>query len=434
MDKSSIKLWEKSRRIGATYVQAYEDVLDCATRAVPEVWFSSADESAAREYIEDAERWTRMLDAAARFLGRVVIDSERDIKAFVIEFANGTKIHALSSNPSAFRSKGGKVVLDEFAHHESAERLWAAARPCVTWGYPMRIISTHSSPTSLFARFCDAIRGGTLGWSLHTVDIYTAVAEGLLDKILGRGTTEAEREGWLADLRANCLDEDVWLGEYCAKPSGSRDSFLSLELIRSAECEGCTEPSPEDARRSLYLGMDVGRARDLSVIWVVEKRAGVLHTVEVSAMERAPFHEQRTALWRFLSLPSLRRAAIDATGIGMQLAEEARERFGRGRVEEVHFTQSSKEELAFSLRSLMEEGRLFIPKQREIEEDLHSVKKATTTSGNIRLGVAPSHKGSHGDYFWALALAVHAALPETPPPTIRSRGRRESENMLKGYF
>ena len=35
-----------------------------------------------------------------------------NIKALVIEFKNGTKIHALSSNPKGFRSKGGKVVLD----------------------------------------------------------------------------------------------------------------------------------------------------------------------------------------------------------------------------------------------------------------------------------------------------------------------------------
>ncbi|MEM4409261.1 MAG: terminase family protein, partial [Candidatus Caldarchaeum sp.] len=390
MDQSPVKVWEKSRRIGATYVQAYEDVLDCARGAVPGVWFSSADESAAREYIREAERWVRVVDTAARFLGSVVIDSERDIKALTIEFANGTKINALTSNPTAFRSKGGKVVIDEFAHHEHAEELWAAARPCVTWGYPLRIISTHSSPFSLFARFCNAIRDGTLRWSLHTVDIHTAVSEGLLDKIVRRRTTDEERKAWIADLRANCLDEDVWLREYCVRPSGSKDSFLSLELIRSAMREDCLKSSVFDATGPLYLGMDIGRLRDLSVIWVLEKRGGALHTVHVLAMEGTPFHEQREALWRLLSHPALRRAAIDATGVGMQLAEEARERFGRSRVEEVHFTQPIKEELAFSLRSLMEEGRLSIPQQAEIEEDLYSVRKITTTTGNIRFEAAPT--------------------------------------------
>ena len=106
-DKSKVKIWEKSRRIGATYVQSYEDVRDCVYKRVPAVWFSSADESAAREYIDYCEQWTKLFNVAAKSLGEVIIDNDKDIKAFVIEFNNGTKIHALSSNPKGFRSKGG---------------------------------------------------------------------------------------------------------------------------------------------------------------------------------------------------------------------------------------------------------------------------------------------------------------------------------------
>ena len=152
-DESPIKIWEKSRRIGATYVQSYEDVRDCVSKKVPAVWFSSADESAAREYIAYCEQWTKLFNMAAKPLGQVVIDSEKDIKAFVIEFANGTKIHALSSNPKGFRSKGGKVVLDEFAHHDSQDDLWKAARPCITWGFPLRILSTHNGKNCRYYKY-----------------------------------------------------------------------------------------------------------------------------------------------------------------------------------------------------------------------------------------------------------------------------------------
>jgi len=75
-DKSKIKIWEKSRRIGATYIQSYEDVKDCVEKKVPAVWFSSADESAAREYITYCEKWTKLFDKTAKYLGSVVIDSE----------------------------------------------------------------------------------------------------------------------------------------------------------------------------------------------------------------------------------------------------------------------------------------------------------------------------------------------------------------------
>ena len=157
-DKSKIKIWEKSRRIGATYVQSYEDVRDCVNKTVPAVWFSSADESAAKEYIDYCEQWVKLFHITAKRLGEVIIDNDKDIKAFVIQFSNGTKIHALSSNPKGFRSKGGKVVLDEFAFHNNPEELWKAARPCITWGFPLRILSTHNGQNCLYYKFIDQVQ------------------------------------------------------------------------------------------------------------------------------------------------------------------------------------------------------------------------------------------------------------------------------------
>ena len=196
-DNSKVKIWEKSRRIGATYVQSYEDVRDCVKRIVPAVWFSSADESAAREYIDYCKQWATLFNIAAKDLGEQVLDKEKDIKAYVIQFSNGTKIHALSSNPKGFRSKGGKVVLDEFAFHNNPAELWKAARPCITWGYPLRILSTHNGQSCLYYKFLDQVERGKLKWSHHKTPIQLAVAEGLVDKIFGRKTTKAEQEEWL---------------------------------------------------------------------------------------------------------------------------------------------------------------------------------------------------------------------------------------------
>ncbi|GIV45761.1 MAG: hypothetical protein KatS3mg036_0579 [Ignavibacterium sp.] len=105
-DNSQIKIWEKSRRIGATYVQAYEDVRDVVLGNVPAVWFSSADESAAKEYILYCAQWAKLFDKGARDLGEQVLESDKSIKTFTIEFTNGKRINALSSNPKAFRFKG----------------------------------------------------------------------------------------------------------------------------------------------------------------------------------------------------------------------------------------------------------------------------------------------------------------------------------------
>jgi phage FluMu gp28-like protein len=433
-DKSDIKVWEKSRRIGATYVQSYEDVSDCASGRVPAVWFSSADESAAREYIEYAEKWTKLFNNSAENFGQQMVDSERNLKAFVIEFANGTKIHALSSNPKTFRSKGGKVVLDEFAWHEDQDRMWRAARPVITWGFPLRILSSHNGQSGRFYRFTEGIKKEKLKWSLHTTTIFDAVNQGLLDRILCRATTIEERTKWLQEQRQDCFDEETWLQEYCCIPIDETTAFLTYGLIETCELDDVVKPL-EDVAGDLYIGMDIGRKKDLSVIWVVERLGRVMYTRAVKILEKTPFHFQREALFELLKHRRFRRICIDATGLGMQLAEEALIQFGKYRVEAITFTSRVKEELAYNLRTNFEDRTVYIPSDHAIREDLHSVRKITTTSGHIRFDVNSSEKSnSHADRFWALALALHACKEEAGPVQILSSRRRESYEILRGYW
>ncbi len=434
-DGSQIKIWEKSRRIGATYVQSYEDVRDCAGKKVPAVWFSSADESAAREYIEYCEKWTRLFHVAGKYLGQVLLDSEKDIKAFVIEYANGTKIHALSSNPKAFRSKGGKVVLDEFAWHDDQDKMWSAARPCITWGFPMRILSTHNGTNSRFYKFIKAIKQGRLNWSLHTTDIFKAVDDGLVDKILGRKATEEEKQAWIKEQRDNCFDENTWRQEYCCEAVDEASAFLTYEMITNCEDETNNILMPlEEIQGDIFVGVDIGRKRDLTVIWVIEKLGRVKYTRMVKVLEKTQFHIQREVLFEILRHNKMRRCCIDSTGLGMQLAEEAQIAFGRYRVEAVTFTAKVKEELAFHLRTQFEDRTIYIPSDYVIREDLHSVRKVTTTAGNIRFDVLSSERlDSHADRFWALALALHAASEEGGPIYVTSRHRREAMEIVRGY-
>lgn len=434
-DRSLIKVWSKSRRIGATYVQAYEDVRDCVAGKVPAVWFSSADESAAKEYIGYCEIWARMFNVAARNLGRVLLDEQRDVKTFVIEFSNGARIHALSSNPKAFRSKGGKVVLDEYAWHDDPDRMWAAARPCITWGHPLRILSTHNGTNCRFYRFVEKCQAGKLKWSLHTTTIHDAVDQGLVDKILGRPATPAERGEWIREQRDSCVDENTWLQEYCCVAVDEAGAFLTYDLIDACSRKGALCPLSETSG-DLYLGFDVARQRDLSVMVVLERLGGMRLVRMLLAMERVKFRDQRRRLYEVLEHPRLRRACIDNTGLGMQLAEEAQDVYGRHRVEPVTFTAAAKEEMAYQLKNGMDDRLVALPEDDpELREDLHSVRKVTTAAGNVRFDVMASEAKGHADRFWALALANHAAsdMSRGGEFTVATRGRRESLKMIKKY-
>lgn len=430
-DKAKIKIWEKSRRIGATYVQSYEDVRDCINRSVPAVWFSSADESAAKEYIDYCEKWVKLFHATAKRLGEVIIDNEKDIKALVIEFSNGTKIHALSSNPKSFRSKGGKVVLDEFAFHNNPDELWKAARPCITWGFPLRILSTHNGQNCLYYKFIDQVIKGKLNWSHHKTPIQLAVSEGLVDKIYQRKTTLQEQEDWMANEKDNCFDEYTWLQEYCCIAVDEASAFLPYDLIATCELNDILRPL-EDIKHDFYVGVDIGRRKDLTVIWVLEKIENIKYTRLVIELAKMPFHKQEEILHEILSHKLFRRDCQDDTGIGMQMAENAQVKFGKFRVEGVTFTNKVKEDLAYRLRTEFENKTVFIPNRHEIREDLHSVRKITTASNNIRFDADRSDNG-HADRFWALALALHAADNGSNDIHISTRKRRESFDMVSNF-
>ncbi len=431
-DDSPIKISEKSRRIGMTYAQSYEDVRDCSTKKVPAVWFSSADETAAREYILYCEKWARAYDIAAKSLGTIVIDRDQDIKAFSIEFANGTRINALSSNPTQFRSKGGKVVLDEYAFHKDPEAMWKAAYPAATWGYPIRILSTYNGKGNRYYRFIESIKKGDLNWSLHTTTIYDAVAQGLYDKIMGRKTSPEERAAWIQSLRDSCFDEDTFQQEFNCIPIDEATAFLPYDLIRSCEDKSVLVPL-ENVQGDLYVGVDIGRKKDLTVIWVIEKIGRIAFTRSVIEMERRPFREQREELFSVLRHPKLRRACIDATGLGMQLAEEAQEEFGKYRVEAITITARVKEEIAFGLKRSMEDRSFIVPEDKKIREDFHSVRKVTTSSGNIRFDADRSATDGHADRFIAAALSDHASQDGSGEINIASRSRRTSSRLLDGY-
>jgi phage FluMu gp28-like protein len=434
-DSSQIKVWEKSRRIGATYVQAYEDVRDVVSGNVPAVWFSSADESAAKEYILYCSQWTKFFDKSARDLGEVVLESDKSIKSFAIEFANGSRINALSSNPKAFRSKGGKVVLDEFAFHNDAVALWKAAKPVITWGFPLRILSTHRGKQSLFYKFVESIKSGKLNWSLHTTTIFDAVEQGLVDKIYKRKTTKKEKEEWLKEQEENSFDRSTWLEEYCCVPVDETTAFLSYEQIFSIERDDILDSSGSflASHNNLFIGVDIGRKKDLTVIWIAEEIEKFLFTRKIIELERTPFKQQREILFAYLSLPNFRRACIDATGLGMQLAEDAQDRFGKYRVEPITFTGKTKEELAYNLLRLVEDKQIFIPPDKNIREDLHSVRKITTASNNIRFDVQHSEVTGHADRFWALALCCYAAKGSSHPIFIKSKIKRQSYEIIQSF-
>lgn len=424
-DCKRIKIWEKSRRIGATYVQSFEDVADCLQNKVPRVYFSSADITAAEEYIQYCKKWVSIFRAIAEYSEETVIDNDRDIKTYKIKFANGTYITALSSNPKGFRSKGGKVVLDEFAWHENAAELWKAAKPAITWGYPLRILSTHHGKQSLFYDFVEKVKNGELGWSIHTVDIYQAVNEGLVDKILNQKTTSLIRSAWLEEEKKSCANPLVWSEEYECKAVDEATAFFTYDLLQKNTRTGILNDSLTQFKKT-FAGLDIARRNDKTVFWVISEDDGVKTTRQVITLKDLPFTEQYKRICEVMERSKITRLCVDSTGLGMQLAEMLQKRFGRFTVECCTFNNSFKEAITNQIYMSMEDNSFLIPDSTEIINAFHSIKKTVTAAGHNRYDSARNDNG-HADEFWAAALANYAAGKSGGIPQIYNIKRKKSK-------
>ncbi|MBN2189329.1 MAG: terminase family protein [Chitinispirillaceae bacterium] len=444
-DGALIKIWEKSRRIGATYVQSYEDVEDIVTkreytpgRPVRKIYFTSADESAAREYIDYCADWAKLFQAAASKVGSEVLDEEKGVNALVIEFANGGKIYAMTSNPKRFRSKGGKVVWDEAAWHEDQKAMWKACHATASvWGYPIRILSTHHGKQSLFYRFTADVKSGKMKWSRHFVTIVDAVNDGLVDKLFGRVTTQEERKRYLDDLHANARSEELWEEEYMCEPVDATTAFIPYELLYGAEKTGIlmTMLQLMDLREGdLYAGWDVARKRHFSIIWILQKLGDLKYSRHVIPMLKMPFAQQQETLKSVMALPRMRRVCIDATGMGMPIAEAATKQYGQYRAEGITMGAAIKEELAWDVYNALEDKRLLVEPDDTTRASFHAIKKVVLAGKNDRFDADATEEAGHGDHFWACSLALHAAKSSKGPVVVASKSTAERGGITRGFF
>ncbi len=441
-DSSRIKLMEKSRQIGISWSTAYAaDERAAAQGARFDEWVSSRDDIQARLFIEDCKLWAGVMNQAAKDLGEVVIDAKAKLTAYVLQFASGRRIHSMSSNPDAQAGKRGSRVLDEFALHADQRKLWAIAYPGITWGGSMEVISTHRGSYSFFNGLIREAKekGNPKRISLHRVTLQDALDQGFLYKLQQALPMDAEQQGmdeaaYFDYVRSGAADLESFDQEYMCIPADDDAKFLEYQLLMAcAYAAGVFwERGLEDAFAGpLYAGVDIGRKKDLTVLWVLEKLGDVLYTRAVIPMEKMRKSAQEAILYPWFAICD--RTCIDATGLGIGWADDAQDKFGEQRVEGVTFTGPVKEALAYPVRGAMEDHTLRIPDDAVIRADLRKVQKLVTAAGNIRF-VAESTPDGHADRFWALALAVHAASTPSAPIEFMSGGLRDSSQPLSDFI
>ena len=400
-DASRFKIGLWSRQTGKSFATACEAVLDCTAqpKGATNLWvILSAGERQALEWMEKAKKWAEAAKATVDSYDEIRTSADALISRAEIRFGNGSRIVAIPANPDTARGYSANLVLDEFAIHEKPFDIWAAIYPSITnplsGKKKLRIVSTPKGRGNKFADLWE--HNDT--YSKHKVTIEDAVRMGLpID---------------LEELKAGVDDPDIWAQEYMCEFIDNTSVLLPYELL--GKCESTS--IADDGASSIYIGMDVGRSKDLSVIVEAVKLGDVLAVTEVTTLKRMPFSDQLEILLSKASQNRVQKVCIDSTGIGAMLAEEAR-RKGGAKFEGVQFNVQTKGEMYALMRRKFEERSVRIPVDRELREDLHAVQRVVSTGGNVTY-TAPRNADGHSDRAAALALAIRAAhngAPVIPP-------------------
>lgn len=429
MDKSRYLLWEKSRRVGVTWACALKSVMKRVTRAKPiDHLFSSADLIAASEWLGYCRDWSEKINL---ILGEEVIPLN-DWTSEVGYYANGSRAMILSSSPRSFRSKQGDVTLDEYAFHEQQTEIYKAAQPCILWlrDAQLEIISTHNGPEAQFNLFCDEAKKGKSRWSHYRVTLEDAVREGLAikvwkDRILEYPSIEAMNRGFIDDIKKGCATDEDYEQEYNCCPAKYSTLIAAGEYDRLVlQRDGKAIPIPQDipsgqAFGELYVGIDCGRVHDLTVVWVIERGhdpkapehlSDVYRTICVRWFKNTPFPVQEAAIRSIVSHPSLCGGLIDMGAVGRGLADSVQDETG-SIVEAIGMSAPNKAEMAERVRQFVQQKRIALHPDPFVKSDLLCVRRTQTKAGALQYGGAT--RETHGDFFWALALALKAASGTT---------------------
>jgi phage FluMu gp28-like protein len=459
-DQATVKVMEKSRRVGISWAEAADDTLYASEKGAGEkrnVWYIGYNKDMALEFVGDCAKWARAYNLAAGAMeeyeepDEVEIEGvvqERKILAFRITLESGWRITALSSRPSNLRGKQGRVVIDEAAFHDDLAGLLKAALALLIWGGQVRVISTHNGDTNDFNGLVQDIRAGKKPYSLHRVDFDDALGDGLYRRIcevLGREWTPAGEAAWrksVIDQYGDDAEEELFcvpsqgsgtyltraLIETCLSPEipviryEQPSSFAELaDHLRYAEVKDfCDEKllpllRALDPKRNSVVGEDFGRSGDLSVFVPLEEQQNATWR-EIFHLElrNIPFQQQEQIFFYIGDrLPRFRYGALDARGNGQFLAERAMQRYGADRISQVMLSEPWYRDNMPRYKAAFEDKTILLVSDADVIEDHRAFKviRGVAKLPDVK-AKGQDKKQRHGDSGIAGAMAWFAVHQE----------------------
>ena len=456
----SVPVYEKSRRLGATWGVGAQAVLTAGAgrdQRGMDVLYIGYNLDMAREFIDVCPMWARSFGLAAGEIGEFLFSDqedkgmERHIAAFRIKFASGFEILALASRPRSLRGRQGFVIIDEAAFHDDLPALLKAALALLIWGGRILVVSTHDGAENPFAELINDIRAKRKPYHLLRTSFDEACDQGLYRRVAlkrGQEWSAPNEAAWKAEIRAFYGDSAT--EELDVVPRAGSGRYLPLHLIEARTsrdipvlrytCADAFVHQPDHIRTKETLrwcednirplldrldpllrsltGMDFGRIADLSVIWPIQIMPNLMRATPFTIeLRNVPFEQQREILFYLADRqPRLSGLVLDRTGNGAWLAERTMQRYGAHRVEGIHLTEGWYRDHMPKLRAAFQDASFDIPACALVVEDFRAIELVNGVARvMVRRNAAkgedrdPNAGQRHGDAAIAAALLIYGA-------------------------
>jgi len=480
-DDADLKLCDKGRRTGITWAEAHDDTLIAAASREAggdNIFYIGDTKEKGLEFIGYCAHFAQFIEGVLPEIweGEEVVEYVENDKrvierlaSYTIRFKSGFRISALASRPAVIRGLQGVVVIDEAAFHNNVKGVIDACNALLIWGGRIRIISTHNGVLNAFNELIKETREGKWPYSIHRITFDDAVANGLYERVClvkGWKPTPEKKQKWYNRIRASYgTRKDKMREELDAIPREGEGTMLPLAWIEAcmnqeykvvrwqAESEDFVD-WPEAARRAemelwlrdyvepvlkalpkgrLYgLGEDFAMRVDRTSIAIGYRGHGLLLDVPlIVELRGCPYDQQKQALFFILDrVHRFHSGVMDAGGNGMVLAQEARQKYGQLRIQELLAKDAWFREFAPKFREAFESRMILLPEDSDIKSDLKQFQM--TNNGTWRIPSDVRTKGSddgkrHADSAISLINLFAALEADVGLIEFESTGTRQSQ-------
>jgi phage FluMu gp28-like protein len=425
-NNSTILGIEKGRQLGFTWVSAIRILRRIFTSPVAQDhYWISRDEFTAKLFLQDVLTWLEWMNVYknhGKKFKQSIIDMS-GVQTMKITFDCGSNIFVMSSSVNAIAGKRGHIYIDEAALHKDFQQLFDIAKPATRWGFTLTFFSTHRSKQNYFYKLIEKIKKGDIPEAeVMSITLADALNDGYLhtlnykNMLVGK-KQYASNEEFFEEEKAQASSEEMFRQENLCEPADAEQ----VQAVKEEDLERIMAPSldlltsPESGKR-YYCGIDIGRNRDLTSIWICEdvstNKNPMLVTRYMETISRTEFSKQEKRIVEVLKSWKPRKCFIDGTNVGANIAENLEKKFSF--CEAWKFTAKTRPKAIGDLLAFIRRDpvSLKVPDTQDVWEDFLSVQRFIDKYGseNYFIPAWTGSSNSHGDRFMSLTLALQAFM------------------------